>query len=442
MMLKFSERFRGNYTFRILPKLQNLENDPPRLQRFKKQMLNALVKHAYAHVPYYHDLFKDMKINPNYADMEKVWSKLPVLKKETVRTYHSRLVADVPSKYVVEQTSGSSGEPLKILKDRSSLSFGLASYYEGLAWYGYSFGETMLQLWGRRPILSFRARIARVRNNCTNLHELDAHSMSDLMMQEYYERILKTRPKILYGYVSSLELFSRFMLQNDYKVTVPTVVTTAEKLLGYQRKLITHAMASQVFDQYGSSEATSIAYECPQHQGLHIMPKVILQVARDDGEEVAPGEIGKILVTDLTNLKMPLIKYEVGDLGSKLETEQCKCGRTLETLREVEGRTSDIIVGLNGNRVHGEFFSHLLESSGFADKYGVKQFQLVQKTREILLFRLSVNVKPEKPALNILNNIIGAYLGPVQVRYEFLSEIAPHVSGKYRFTISELEKNM
>jgi phenylacetate-CoA ligase len=380
-----------------------------------------------------------MGLNPSYDEPFKVWSRLPILKKSDIRSNPYRLTSPVPSRCVRVQTSGSSGNPLKVLKDYSCVGFDVASYYEGLQWYDYEIGEPLVQLWGRRPQSSLKERISRLRNRrLENLYELDAHMMSDAMMKKYYHMILKTKPKLMYGYASSLELFSRFLKEHDYGIRIPIVVTTAEKLLTTQRQLISQAMSSKVFDQYGSTEVNSIAYECPFNSKLHTMPKALLQIVGDDEEELESGKLGRVIVTDLTNFKMPMIRYELGDMAKWSVDEPCNCGRKLKTIEGIEGRTSDIIVGLNGNRVHGEFFSHLLESTGFAQKFNVKKFQLIQRTRDLLVFKLCVDIKPDESSLTGLRRIISSYLGAMEIRCEFPNEILPHASGKYRFTISEL----
>lgn len=436
--VRLSENIRCSYAFRIFPQLKKLEHNEIALKRFQRGMLSALLKHAYAHVPHYHDLLRRMGLNPSYDDPFAVWSRLPILKKSDIRSDPCRLTSRVPSRYVCEQTSGSSGIPMKILKDYTSIGFGVASYYEGLKWYDYEIGEALVQLWGRRPQPSLKQTISRVRNRFENMYELNAHSMSDTMMEKYYRMILKIKPKLIYGYTSSLGLFSRFLTEHDYRIKIPIVVTTAEKLLTTQRQLISQAMNSRVFDQYGSTEVTSIAYQCPLNSMLHTMPKAILQIVGNDEEELESGKLGRIIATDLTNYKMPLIKYELGDMAKWSVDEFCNCGRRLKAIEGIEGRTSDIIVGLNGNRVHGEFFSHLLESSGFAEKFKVRKFQLVQKTRDLLIFKLCTDIKPDESSVAALSRIISSYLGPMEIRFEFPDEIFPHASGKYRFTISEL----
>ncbi len=439
--LRFFDTFRGSFTFRNLACLKNIEYNPIRTKRFQRGMLKILTQHAYDNVPYYHNIFRKLSLNPHYDDPYVLLQKLPILTKRIVRQQYSQLISSNPSKYKIFQTSGSTGTPLKILRDYTADGLGQASYYEGLSWYGYNIGDPLVQLWGRRPVLTHRQHIEQIRNRLTNFYELDAHSMSDATIEQYLDKIRKIKPSVLYGYVSSIELMCKYMKKHKLRSHVPVVITTAEKLFSAQRELITSTLGVEVYDQYGSTEVTSVAFECPFHNSLHVMPTSIVDIVDNNGEKCSSGESGRILLTDLNNLKMPMIKYEVGDLATNGDLDCCTCGRKLASIKNIEGRTSDIIVGLNGNRVHGEFFSHLFESSGFAEAFGFRQFQVIQKSRELLLIRLNTKFAPTEQALSYLDKMTRKYLGPVQISYEFLSDIPIHSTGKRRYTISELSHN-
>ena len=436
--MRLFDYFEGNFALRNVEQLKCLENDDLGLKRFQRGMLKGLLSHAYNTVPYYHTVLDKIDLNPNYDDPYIVLSKLPILTKDVIREQHSNLISRSSLRYKVIQTSGSSGNPLRFLKDNRAEGFGKASYYEGLSWYGYNLGDPIVQLWGRRPVFTNKRFLINFKNMVTNFFELNAHAMSDLMIENYIKKIIKIKPRVLYGYVSSLYLFSKYLSENKLSLNIPVVVTTAEKLFDFQRSLLSATTGRQVYNQYGCSEVTSVAFECPHHGCFHVMPKVILDLVGKDGEVIDSNESGRIILTDLTNYKMPFLKYEVGDLATKSELGSCLCGRKLQSIVNIEGRTSDIILGLNGNRVHGEFFSHLFESSGFAPAFGLKQFQVVQKTRSLLIIKLNVDLIPKKEYLLYLDRLIREYLGNIDIEYEFLSDIPLHSTGKRRFTISEI----
>ena len=437
--LRFFDSFEGYFAFRNLPYFQKIEYSRRRAKRFQRGMLKLLMEHAYDYVSYYRDIFRKLNLNPHYDDPYALLVKLPILTKEVVRQQYSQLISRYPSRYKVAKTSGSSGIPLKILKDYPADGLAQTSYYEGLSWYGYNIGDPIVQLWGRRPVLTRNHQILQIKNRITNFYELNANSMSDDVMGEYVKKIFKIRPKVFYGYVSSIVLLCKYMKERGLRSYVPIVVTTAEKLYAFQRELISSTLGVEVYDQYGSSEVTSAAFECPSHGLLHIMPRVILDIVDEHGEKCGLEEAGRILLTDLANYKMPFLKYEVGDCATRVEEmDCCNCGRKLTSIKNIEGRTGEIIIGLNGNRVYGEYFAQLFQSSGFAEVVGLRQFQVIQKTANELLVRLNTKLSPTDKSMSYLDMMIKKSLGPIDVRYEFLSDIPTNSIGKRSSVISEL----
>jgi phenylacetate-CoA ligase len=121
-----------------------------------------------------------------------------------------------------------------------------------------------------------------------------------------------------------------------------------------------------VLDSYGCRETSLNAMECRQQRGLHVaMENNYLEV---DG--------GRILVTNLNNRAMPLIRYEIGDRAEAFLAGQCACGRGLERLARVEGRTSDTL--RFGKRiVHAEYITHL-----FYTDTPITRFQVIKNEQQ------------------------------------------------------------
>src|SRR5262249_29218268 len=115
----------------------------------------------------------------------------------------------------------------------------------------------------------------------------------------------------------------------------------------------------RVFNRYGCREVSVIASECPEHDGLHTMAEGLFIEVVKGARPAQAGEIGSILVTDLFNRAMPLIRYRIGDLGA-WEEGTCACGRGLPRLRSVAGRVTDFLVGADGRLVSGVFLATYL----------------------------------------------------------------------------------
>jgi len=121
------------------------------------------------------------------------------------------------------------------------------------------------------------------------------------------------------------------------------------------RSVLTGAFGPAVFETYGSRETMLMAAECEAHDGMHIQEENVLVEILRSGRAVRPGETGDVVITDLHNLGMPMIRYVNGDIATMAEDEACTCGRTLARIARVDGRRADTLTDLDGNAVGCRF---------------------------------------------------------------------------------------
>jgi len=117
-----------------------------------------------------------------------------------------------------------------------------------------------------------------------------------------------------------------------------------------------------VFNAYRTLALGEVAHECGERDGLHVsMERVLLEFVRD-GEPVAEGDDGELLVTPLDNFAMPLFRYKVGDVGCRVPAAAaCACGRTSERIHLTDGRATSLLTTPAGQRIHPDWFEWLFE---------------------------------------------------------------------------------
>jgi phenylacetate-CoA ligase len=216
-------------------------------------------------------------------------------------------------------------------------------------------------------------------------------------------------------------------------------MTSAGTLFPFMRETISKAFHCQVFNRYGSREVGNIATECDAHLGLHVnMETHFVEIIDEKGEPCHPGKEGEIVVTLLTNYAMPLIRYRIGDMGIWADRE-CTCGRGLPLLETVTGRTMDYFVTKEGKIVPSEFFIHLLGvvlNSGW-----VKKTQIIQEDYDYVKVNFVTYMKPSDEVLKDIEAKIRFVMGEsCKVEFEFVDDIPPSSSGKYRYTINKVHK--
>ena len=127
------------------------------------------------------------------------------------------------------------------------------------------------------------------------------------------------------------------------------------------RKALESRLGVTAFDSYGMSElfGPGVAFECPEHNGLHIWHDCYLVEIIDPktGEQLSDGERGELVVTPLVKEAMPVLRYRTGDVTMKME-DGCLCGRGQKIAR-ITGRSDDMLV-IRGINVFPSQIEHVL----------------------------------------------------------------------------------
>ena len=295
-------------------------------------------------------------------------------------------------------------------------------------WTGWRAGEKRAVLRGAAPAMpGWRDRLRNTlvhRNLYLNTLHLDEAEMA-----VFAQRVLRERPVLLFGHAHTLYLFARFWeTQGVPAYRFRAALCTAMPLPRHERETLARVFQAEVFDRYGAEELSLIATECAAHEGLHVNTDGLIVEVVPDG---VAADGGRIVVTDLWNRGMPLLRYDLGDRvvpGSK----PCSCGRSYPLLRSVTGRVADHLWTADGRRVSGaaitEHFAEL-----FPD---VQQVQVVQNRAGHVRVRLVPGPAPSDRIAVRVAQVVAAAFGP-GTSHELapVREIPPEPSGKFRFTV-------
>lgn len=389
-----------------------------------------------------------LRQTPGYADLagvDRTWlpaslddlAHLPLLDKATLRENREALTNPAapggPRRY---RTGGSSGVPLIFSIDRRRQAWDKAARMRSHDWFAMGHGVREAYIWNAPVELDKQGQIRQLRDALTNERIFPAWQLSEASIGGYVEALRRFRPDCLFGYPNAIALMCRLADQqriglDDLGASV--VFSTAEVLYPAQREFIGRALGGAVVaDGYGSREAGFIAHECPAGT-MHITSEnVIVEVLDPAGRPVGPGVDGEIVVTQLDNYAQPFIRYRTDDIG-QLAEGPCPCGRGLEAMRVVQGRSNDFLLAPDGRRIH----SSAVHAS-LSNIEGLAKFQLRQGSggaiRVLLVKAGGFPADGEKRILASLHR----YLGPgAPITIEPREEIPPGPSGKFRYVISE-----
>lgn len=423
----------------LLKSTQWLSED--KLMQMQLEKIKALLVYSYAHVPYYKELFDSCGLDVrNIKELNDLLS-IPLLTKKLIQQNLEKLRSSTYplSKVKIGHTGGSTGHPLKYYHSKEYLDFSDRAVLFGI-WEisGYQVGKRIVFVWGAdvdarkhtTPFEKLKDRYIR------NLLWINTFDLDRERILNYAKKLASFQPQFLVGYVSSLAMMAEVVKSLGItKIRPQAIVSSSEMLTEDSRRLIEATFECPIFNRYGCREVGEIAVECSQHKGLHVfMESNYVEIINKEGKTAKPGEVGNIVVTNLHNLAMPFIRYEVGDLGIP-SARKCPCRRGRVLIEKIIGRQCDIITSPSGKFIHGEFFTHL-----FYGIEAVAQFQVAQKT----LADLDIKIVPDKDfdkerVIKSLRKAIHKYGDEkFNVNFHICDRIAPPSSGKRMFTISEL----
>lgn len=435
------DRMSGRQTINIVQQLEASQWLPTQRHiQIQWQALQQLVEHANLYVPYYKKIFNQLGCRPGDIHTPRDFCRLPVLTKEIVRANLSDLVdqrLDVKTLYQ-SATGGSTGVPMPYYHDSYHGQYSNAITIRNNRWSGWNLGDPLLYLWGANFDLNLATSLkGRWRDLVDNRLVLSAWDLGEAKLEEYYNLTKQFRPKLVVGYANALYLFSSFLVSRKARLQPLAVISSAETLFDYQREVMEQAFACPVLDRYGCREVGNIAHECPEAGGMHINAEMIYVEIIKDNQPCAPGELGEIVVTCLTNKSMPIIRYAIGDLGA-LGAGSCGCGRGLPLLQSLQGRIQDVLISTTGQYVTGELFPHLLK-----EFINILEYQIIQENKKVIILNLVVKSPLTSIERQKIERVVQKYLGSdMMIQWNYLDAIAPPASGKHRSVISQVPINI
>ncbi len=362
------------------------------------QILRYLVQQAAWRVPFYRECWAGTGANLGRFSGIRDLPTLPITEKRALleRDASERIFRSALRRSTIRRgTSGMSGGPIDVHMTRGEFAFRRLTLLSRM-------------LHDAGPALPFRIVEAGA--------WVPPDARRDLLVQRfgpvtatYVSRILTSseqlecvrhaRPTLLTGCPTGLALLATEALRSGSRIRPKLVVSRGEVLRPDVRSLLCDAFACRVTDYYNAQEIGNIAWQCPDHpEMMHVNHDTCwLEIVDDDGMPVAAGVEGHVLVTNLFNATMPIIRYKLNDRAALLPAERptCSCGSRRPTMSTPLGRDDDFILlpddrcispRLLDDRIIAAFRAVGFES---ALSRSVIQYQVVQVDRTRLTLRLT-----------------------------------------------------
>lgn len=410
--------------------------DPGEIRRRQEEKLARVVERARAESRFYRAFWKS---GPGLSSAYAALDGLPVASRADLAAGQRRGELPLPAfrgKTIAARTSGSTGEPMTFHRSIDQESWFWALRFRIWRWAGYRPGDPYLTI-NLNPRLQWKKRLQDRLFRCSYLTFNADNQDSRRIVEELRQR----RIVHLNGFSSSLYVLARYMLERGTaNPGVAGITATGDTLYPAFRDTIESAFGTRVLDYYGAGgEGLHLASQCPESgTRYHLHPEnAVVEVLGEDGP-APPGVPGRVVVTQLDNQAMPLIRYDLEDVAVAAPAgERCACGRTLPLLERVEGRTADLVATPDGNFLVPHFFVVL-----FKNLQTLARFQVVQDRLEAILVRLVGHPGTDRAEVEatVRAAVAGAARGTLATEFEWVDEIPLSGAGKRRWVVSAVSR--
>ena len=416
---------------------------PDRLLDHQLRQLQIVLRHFNEHSAFCRKRWGEAGFDPAAPLTADRFSRLPILTRRDVQSAGESLfvrrLGPVHGPLSVTQTSGSTGQPVHVLKTALTLFLWAVLTLRAHQWHRRDATGKMAVIRAgldtatdppnglTRP--DWGAPLARV----FQTGPFVALSIkADLGTQAAW--LARHNPHYLLTYPSNLmALVTRIRKEGIVLSNLRQIQTISETVTPGLREACREMWNVPVVDVYSSQEVGYLALQCPECENFHVQSEsVLVEILDNAGKPCSPGEIGRVVVTDLHNFAMPLIRYDIADYAEV--GRPCPCGRGLPTLAHIVGRHRNMLT-----LPSGELRWPLTGFKRYREIAPVRQFQFVQNTREQIEVRFVVDrplTSGEEDALKAV--ILERFGHPFELSFVYLDEIPRSASGKFEEFISKV----
>jgi len=317
--------------------------------------------------PFYSQFLQNIDESQIRLFPENVLRLLPLADKRFINKNIDKLFSPKPGrKYQSKHTGGSTGEPFHYYIDLTAVSESWA--YILWCWHkyvGYKPGEPYMTVAGASLSAQGQKLKVKIYQLLQNSYFINADVIStDIQVKK--KAVVKSR--LLFGYpnaiLSLLEM--KPSLFDGHRLRA--VFCTSEQLTLNVRRSLEEVLKVPVYDLYGANDGGLISCECKIHCGFHYDPLncYVEEYINEDGES-------ELLLTGLNSLTLPFVRYRVGDVATLGEFGSCPCGNPFPMIRNLKGRSRDLIRLHNGQAVHGVLFNKIFYPFQEVQRYRIIQ---------------------------------------------------------------------
>ncbi len=406
--------------------------DAKALEKLQLRLLQRLLRHCYATVPFYRRRMDDAGIRPDDVRSREDVQALPVLTKQQVLDAGGDILSSRYPRWMrrTAYTGGTTGTPLLLARSLLSIGNEHAFVRRQYDWAGIGMGDRCAFLTGRLVAQPDQTDHLYAYDPFMKELILSTYHLSRQTAEQYAKAMKEYRVKAVAGYPSAVHLLARVCQDVGFRLPLSAALTSSEVLTDSMRQTIEKAFECRVFDFYGSAERVCYIHMCPAGS-YHIVPEYgwTELIPIDDGE---PNRC-KVVSTGFWNWAMPFVRYDLTDVVIKAD-RRCSCGRAFPVVERIAGRQADCIVTVSGRQFGAAILTHLLYGT---DK--ILESQIIQDAPDHVWIDYVPSPRFSRENLLAFEALIKKHL-PTELRVEFrqVDAVERTSSGKIRPVVSRI----
>ncbi len=389
-----------------------------RSQALQKKNLETLIQHAITTTTFYQD-FSEAKTIEDFPVINKVMIK------NDYAAFRSSKHQDATHKVA---TSGSSGTPFILYQDatkklrntadaiyfadRSNIPLGMEVYF--------------MRIWTKKN------KKSPVKGWVQNVKMQEIINFDDHEIEAFLQKLSRNpHKKGIWGYASALDNVRKYLDRHPQKAkncNLASIVATSEYLDPHAKAQLIKHFNAPVISRYSNAENGIFGLQNINGNADYFInwASYYIEILDfDEDEPVKKGELGRIVITDLFNFCVPLLRYDTGDIGS-IENDE----NGVPVFKTIEGRKLDMLYDTAGKMISPYFIGMHMK------KYPeLKQFQFIQEGKKDYTFKLNIDGKLEDEG-QFINEIKGFLGNDSVIKLDYINEIPLLSSGKRKLVVN------
>ncbi len=375
--------------------------DVVELRKMQLAKLQELVAYEYERVRLFRKRCDEKGVKPRDMVQLSDLGKFPFMMKTDLRDEYPYGLTAAPMKDIVRFhcSSGTTGKPICIPATKQDVEIWSEGAARCLAMYGITEDDVLQVSYGYGLFTGgLGAHYGGEKLGCAVLPTGAGNTEKQIMlMRDLGTTVIACTPSYFLHLATTAEKMG-IDFRRDTKLKHG--VFGAEPWTDEIKRKIEEIAGITAHDIYGLTEIAGpgVAGNCPYCHGLHVWEDHFYpEIIDPDTLEVLPdGEQGELVFTTLDRRGTPMVRYRTRDI-SRLQTEPCKCGRTMRVMDRVHARTDDMLIIHGVNVFPSQIETGLMKIPEVAPHYQI----YLESTDTLDIFEIKVEVVPEAFSDNI-----------------------------------------